>query len=200
MRRRRPPFALVIVALVAVFAGLFVLISGGGGRSTGTVHIPDATSAKACVTARAEAPARARETLVAPVQASVPVAVTGTSGGVSIKLSETVVERATATRTIEVQRDAVVARRTCARASTTDAAHGSALARAYKKALAIARERARAAAAKAASTLATQQLPALRATADQEVQARARAAAAIIRKALTSRALAEARKQARRIG
>jgi hypothetical protein len=189
--RRRPPFALVLVALVAAFGGLFALIatsgSGGGAPVTAT-----GGPARACATARAEAAATARQTLEAPVDASVPVSVTEHARRLTVTLSETVVERATATRTVDVRRGAVVSRRACAHAPTFDAAHGTALTRAYKEALAAARSKAHVAAVHAAKVFAARQLPILQADARRKLEAHAEATAASVRQRLLREARARA--------
>jgi hypothetical protein len=127
---------------------------------------------------------------------TVPVSVTerATVGHatVSATLSENVLERATATRAIEVSRTAVVARRACASGSTPRAARANALNRAYGKALAAARVQAHAAAQQALAGVAAQQLPALQGSARTALQARAQVAAASVRQALARQALAQA--------
>jgi hypothetical protein len=196
--RRRPPFALVLVALVAALGGAFARLSGGGSpKSTPTPSTPTQASASACVTARAQAQATARQTLWAPVTVTVPVSVTERAAvrqtTVSATLSENVVERATGTRTIEVHRVVVASRRACARGTTSDAARGAALNRAYSQALAAAKLGAEAAAEKALAAHAAQQLPALQAQTRAQLESAASTAAAAARQTLAQQALAKAR-------
>jgi len=197
--RHRPRFALVLVALVGAAAGLVALVPGGGGQPGGTVRVPTSGHARACVATRAEFAATARQELVAPVQASVPVSVTKRSGNVAVTLSETIVERATASRAVEVRRASVANGRACARASTPDAARSAALTRAYQNALASARTRATAAASAGLRTYAAQQLTALLANARREAEARAQTATATVRASLARRALAQATARARAV-
>jgi hypothetical protein len=141
------------------------------------------------------------QTLHAPVKVTVPVSVTERASvgraAVSASLSENVVESATATRTVEVRRGAVAARRACARASTSDAAHSIALNRAYRQALAAGKPQAKAAAEKALATYAVQQLQALRSETRTRLQAQAQTAAAAVRQTLARQALAQATARAR---
>jgi hypothetical protein len=196
--RRRPPFALVLVTLVAALGGAIALVSAGGSpRTTPTPSTPRPTAGRACVTARAQAAATARDTLRAPVTATVPVSVTERAGTASVTLSERIVERATATQPIEVRRSAVVARRACASGSTTDAARGNALNDGYRAALAAAREQAQTAANRALASFAAQQLPALQRSTRAALQAQAQTAADSARRTLARQALAEARAKAR---
>jgi hypothetical protein len=116
---------------------------------------------------------------------------------VSASLSENVVEQATATRTIEVRRAAVVARRSCARGGTPEAARGNALNQAYADALAAARARAQALAQRELANLAPGQLAALQSSARKELEARAQAAAASVRRTLVRQALAQVNARAR---
>jgi hypothetical protein len=190
--RRRPPFALVLVAFVGALAAVIGLTSTGGGGSTGTnPALPASGPARTCVTARAEAVATATKTLRAPVEARIPVSVTERGHGVAVTVGEEVVERAVATRVVEARRAAIARRRACATSPTPDAARSAALTRAYKKALQAARVRARALVTAGVQAFAAQELPALAASAQREVDARAQSAAAADRQTLASRAKAK---------
>ena len=189
--RRRPPFALVLVAFVAALGATIALLSGGsGGHPDKDATAPASGPVEACVTARAEAAATAAETLSAPVEARVPVSVTEHGGGASVTASQDVVEHAVATRSIEVRRGAVAKSTACAQAATRDAARSHALTRAYKKALVEARARARITAAETLRTYADSELPALAASAQRQIDARAESAAATVRLALAAQARA----------
>src|SRR5207248_1803759 len=86
--RRRPPFALVLVALVAALAGAIALVSGTGGGDGGQPvgPVPTSRPARACITTHARATAIAKQTLRAPVAASVPASATGRTGKVTVTL------------------------------------------------------------------------------------------------------------------
>lgn len=114
----------------------------------------------------------------------------------SATLSENVVERATATRTVQVRRGVVVSRRACARGSTSEAARGAALNRAYGQALAAAKQQAKTTAERAVAAYAAQQLPELQKSTRTTLEAKAQGAAAALRQTLAQQAMAEAKGKA----
>jgi hypothetical protein len=202
---RRPPFALVLVALLAASGGAIALITAGGSsKSMPAPSTPSQGATSACVTARAPAEATVTQMLRTPVTVTLPVSVTERASvghtTVSSTLSENIVESATATRTIEVHRGVVVARRACGRGSTSEAARSSALNRAYRQALAAAKVQARAAGEKALAAYATQQLRALQSETRTALEAKARIAAASARQTLARQAMAQATARARALG
>jgi hypothetical protein len=200
--RRRPPFALVLVALVALFGGVLALV-GSGGKSP-AVHPGTPRSSGpagyACVSTRAAAVATARSAVKAGVSASVPLVVsqtfTGPAGSASARLSENVVERASLSRPVLVRHGAVASGRACARGSSSAAARGTALTRAYKRALISARAQARSLAAATLRSYIARLGPSTLAAAHAAALANARAAAAAARPALEREALAEAKARA----
>jgi hypothetical protein len=181
----------VLVALVAALGGALALIGGGGGHPGSHGPIRSSRPARVCVAARAEARAVATRVLRVPVSVTQPVSVTERAGSNAVTISEKVVERAVATRKLEVRQGAVGPGRACARRATSDEARGAALTRAYKRAQAAARARARRAAAASLHALATRQLPALVASARRALDARARSAANAVRRELVARARAQ---------
>src|SRR5436305_14603462 len=75
--RRRPPFALVLIALLAVAGGAIALLNGGGSsNSTSIPSTPNQGAASVCVTARARTEATVTQTLRAPVTVAAPLSVT----------------------------------------------------------------------------------------------------------------------------
>lgn len=201
--RRRPPFALVLIALAAAIGAAFLLVGGSGGRDAGTHSPPKLIGAgrtHACVTAHASATATAKTTIRLRVSSAVPLTVTGQAksgrGTVTVKLSQRIVERVSVARPVLVRRAVVAARRACARGSSDQAARGSALTSAYHAALAAARPEARAQARRELARLVARLRPMTLAAAQQRADSRAHAAAATARLALEHRAAAEAAKQA----
>jgi hypothetical protein len=189
--RRRPPFALVLVGLIAALGGALAALGGGGGRhSAQTATSPSTGPVRECVTARAEAAAVAARTVRAPVSATLPVTVTESAGGVSVTLSERVAEQAVASRGVEVRRAVISSRRACARGATPDAARSTALTRAYKEAKAAARARATVEASAAAAAFAASELPTVIASAQRLLDARLQNAAAMERQRLAAQARA----------
>jgi hypothetical protein len=180
----------VIVVFAAALGGALALMSGGGGQPHARGNALQHGHARSCTTARAEARAVASKVLRAPVSVTQPISVTVRSGAAAVTMSENVVERAVATRELDVRQGAVSASRACARGSTKDAARSAALTRAYKKALVAAHARADRGAAKAIQALAARELPALIASARRQLDARARRATRAARRELVARARA----------
>jgi|GEM_PF-3714045 len=199
-RLRRPRFALVLVAFLAPVAVVLALTAHKNSAPATPPPLIASGPAHACVTAHASATGTAIATGSASATASVPVTVTETvrtkRAIVSATRSETVVETARAQRTVSVRQIVSLAHRSCARASTIDAARSIALQRAYAIALKHARPRALAAARKHVGALLAQVQPGLQAEAQTLADNRASAAAAAARLTLAHQALADARAHA----
>lgn len=202
---RRLPFVVVFLAVVGLFVGAFLLISGGGGSGAGTGRATPSPLGSgrgyACVTAPAEAQATAHSAVRAEVAGTAPVSVSerarvGTVV-VTARLSERVVERALADRAVAVTRSAVTSARACAHGSTTDAARSAALTRAYRQALSAARAEAKARTISGVKAYVAELTPATVAAARSLADSKAAAAAATARPALALKALAAAQAQAK---
>jgi len=184
VRLRRPPFALLLVAILGLIA-IAVLAYGGGAKHVGTPSISGPQPTRACVTAHAQAQAVARGTAAGTATATAPVTVTeratGPKGSVAVTRSATLVERARTHAVLTVGQSATKAARACA---TGAGARSSALQRAYALALARARATARTHAHRALQRLVRRVAPVELARARQEASLRARSAAAALRRSL----------------
>lgn len=185
MRLRRPPFALLLVAILGLIAIAVLLAYGGGVKHVGTPSISGPQPTRACVTAHAQAQAVARGTAAGTATATAPVTVTeratGPKGSVAVTRSATLVERARTHAVLTVGQSATKAARACA---TGAGARSSALQRAYALALARARATARTHAHRALQRLVRRVAPVELARAHQEASLRARSAAAALRRSL----------------
>lgn len=205
--RRRPPFALVLVAIAAAMAGAFLLVGGGSGSSPGgATHPPPpkfvgSGPSRGCVTAHAASSATRTTTIHIPVQASAPASATAraTVGRVTVTatVKKSLVERATVSRKLIARQSGFASRRACVRAGSAQAAHTAALNKAYRAAVSAARADADREAAKGLANLVRDVRPATRAQAQRTAAAAAQTAAASARQALASEALAEATARAR---
>jgi hypothetical protein len=143
MRKRRPPFALVLSTLVAG-AALAIAIAGIGSSHQSTTRPPTIGIGPAgtCVTTSAEALADDRSAIVITASAQAPVNVTeqasGPKGIATVTRGEVVTARARADQPVEVKRTAFARARACARGDSATAARAIALRRAFERALALA--------------------------------------------------------------
>lgn len=195
--RRRPRFALLLVAILAPVVALVAVLSlaGHGQGSPPTLARP--RPSRQCVVAPAQAQVRVHQLVKATARASIPVSVTeqATTNGrtISVTRSTTVVEVATEARPITVIETAAASRRACAAGDSAQAARGAALSRAYAFALGPAHTAASAGARRRLRAL----VPGVAASALSQARglarSRARAAAAAQRGALAKLALDEAK-------
>ncbi len=196
MRFRRPRFAFLLIAVLALLGGLLALAHSNPQR-LGPPSAIGSKPARACETARATAERTAHARLRATVKAQLPVSVTERAvvrGRLAVETrSETIVERVGVNQPLTVQRTAVIARRACAVGETPQAAEGRALTIAYRTALRQAQSAAAAQAQRDANALVAQMGPGELAQAHQLAVARARNAAKELQMRLATAALAAAR-------
>jgi hypothetical protein len=198
---RRPRFALVLVAiLLPVVALLLLLGRGREPQAPAPPTIIGSGPSRSCATATA----RARVTVKAPVSAVArvvqPIAVTetatGSRGTVAVTRTQAVVEQASASRVVSLDRLESVKRRACARGPTAEAARGESFRRAYAVALGVARNHASASAGRRIKDLVTKLQPGELARAKRTAQNRATAATPGVQASLKRQALAAARARA----
>jgi hypothetical protein len=195
MPLRRPPFALVFVAAIAV--GLGAVALSGRGSPAGKPPVTNGSSpTRACTSARATATSTARATIQARASASVPVSVTehARRGGVEVAVtrSGTIVEEARVARPVAVERRMVAERSACARGVSLEAARGSALNVAYRAARKVAQAQAGAEARSEVAELVRRLTPKTLAQAQMLASAHAAQTARAARADLAREALAAA--------
>jgi hypothetical protein len=203
--RRRPPFALVLVAVAGAIGGGFLLVGSGSGNAGGGSSAPPkligSGPARACVTAHAAASHTSTTTIHLQVSASAPVSATGRAtvgrATVTVRLSQRVVQHATVARPLLVRRSVVAAHRACARGESEQAARGAALTAAFHAAQSAARLEALQRATRDLQLLEARVRPQTLASAQRTVNARARAAATAVQPTLARQAFAQARAKAR---
>src|SRR5947209_1117585 len=144
MHLRRPRFGVVLVAiLLPVVVVLLVLRGATHSRPSPPPSFIGSGPGRACATATARAAVTAQAPVRATRRGTLPRTVTeqatGKRGTVVVSRSENIVEEATASRLASVRQLSTTRARRCARASTTDAAHGAAFNAAYAVALRRAR-------------------------------------------------------------
>ncbi|MBV8987537.1 MAG: hypothetical protein JO372_03150 [Solirubrobacterales bacterium] len=193
---RRPRFAFVLVAVLALLAGALALANSGP-QHLGPPSATGSKPARACETAQATAERTARATLRVSGRAQLPVRITERAqrqGRLAVAtMSETVAERVHLALPLTVTRTAVVQRRACAAGETAQAAKGRALTSAYRTALGAAQSLAASEARREANALLERLGPVERARARELASSRATAAAGALRPRLASAAMAAAR-------
>jgi len=202
MRKRRPPFTLVLSTLVAAAAITIALADRGSSHPTGTGHPPTVGigSSTACVTTAAEAQSDDRSAIVLNATASAPVRVseqaTGPNGVAIVTRSEVVTARIKADEPVEVKRTTDASARACARGESSTAARTTALRAAYARARAAAHALAVRQAAASLSRLIHGEYPTVLADAKSRAAARAHELAVQASITLAAKAAAEARQRA----
>jgi len=199
VRRRLPPFPLVLSALVAGVILVVLLVNGNPGAPSPPPTIGIGSS-RACVSARAKTQVTARSAVVVTATVNAPVAVTqsarGPGGAATATRSEVVTARDKVTRPVAVKR-AVAARATaCARAGSSTAADEAALRRAHARALINAHVTAARQAEGALRALQHWLFPSVLAQARSRAAARAHELAVAAEPALAAQARALARRKA----
>lgn len=202
MRKRRPPFALVLSVLVAGAAAAIVLAGQGGSHPATGTQPPTIGigSTHACVTTRAGAPASERSAIVITATSEAPVTVTEQAGGprgiATVTRSAVVTARVRADQPVEVQRTAVAQARACGNSDSSGGARTVALRHAYAVALAAAHAQAAKDAAGELASVVHEQYPSVLAQAQAKADARAHQLALAAEPRLEAEALAEARRRA----
>jgi hypothetical protein len=193
VRWRRPRFALVLTAVVALAALAVVLLGGGSPKAshngTGPVKSLPSGRMHACLTTRAQAQAILRGTVSATATATAPLRVVqkvrGSRSVVTVTRAASFTASVGATRVVGVKQVSVGSGQACATAASLPAARGLAIRHAYAIALANAHRQARARARQSLHRLETQVYPSLLAQAQSAAQQRSRAQATAARPALT---------------
>ena len=202
MRKRPPPFAMVLSALVAAAAVAIVLVGRAPSHQPGSSRPPTIGigSTRACVTTTAEAQSDDRSAIVITASAEAPLQVTeqasGPRGIVTVTRSEIVTARVKADEPVEVKRTSGARARACANADSTTAARTAALRVAYARALAAAHALAAKQAAQALTAALHNRYPSVLAQTRNQAAARARRLALSAEPSLAARAQAEARSRA----
>jgi hypothetical protein len=193
---RRPRFALVLTALLAL-AAIAVLLAGRGSRKTPSSSVGPS---RACVTSRAGAEVTARSHIVITATAQAPVSVTeqaiGSKGIATVTRTTVVSARVRATQPVAVRRGEVAAARSCAAGESPTAARTRGLRQAYARALARAHARASHSAALALRAAMRRLYPQVLAQARARAAARAHALALAARPSLAAQARAQAARKA----
>ena len=201
MRKRRPPFALVLATLVAG-AALAIAIAGrgSGGQSTARPPTIGIGATGACVTTSAQALSDDRSAIVITASAEAPVSVTeqasGPKGLASVTRGEVVTARARADQPVEVKRTAGARARACARGDSASAARAVALRKAYARALVLAHAAASREAGQLLRTLMQREVRSVAAIAQSAATARAHRLALAAEAGLVAKARALARGRA----
>lgn len=201
MRKRPPPFALVLSVLVAG-AAVAIGVAGQGGGHPPRTRPPTIGigSSHACVTTRAEAQAEDRSAIVTTVTARAPVSVTeqaiGPKGIATVTRSEVAAARIRANQPLVVRRIAVASARACANSASSRGARTAALRKAYALALAAAHAQALKDAAGELARAIHKQSPSVLALARTKAAARAHQLALAAEARLAGEAKAEARQRA----
>jgi hypothetical protein len=201
VRRRRPPFALVLSALVAG-AAIAVLLVSGGPSASGGGHQPTVGvgPSHACARTRAQAEVTARSAIIITAATRAPVRVTeqatGPNGIATVTRSETLTARLRLSQPVSVRRSAAATAGACANAGSFTAAHDEALRKAYATALTAAHAEAARAAAVSLKGLMRRLYPSVLSQARARATARARQLALTAEPALAAQARAQARRRA----
>jgi hypothetical protein len=201
MRKRRPPFALVLSVLVAGAAvAIFLAGQGGGHRANTRPPTIGLGPSHACVTTRAEAQAEDHSAIVITATAQAPVLVTehavGPKGIATVTRSGVATARVRAEQPVGVKRTAVAQARACANSASSGGARTAALRRAYAVALAAAHAQAIKDAAGELATAMHEQYPSVLAQARTKAEARAHQLARAAEAPFAREAQAEARRRA----
>ncbi len=204
MRWRRPPFGLVLTAVIGLAALAVVLLGGGSSSPGGTGSSPVKTvpggRVRACLTTRAQARATLHGTVTATTTATAPLKVVqkvrGSTSVITVTRTASFTARVSATRVVGVTQVAVGSAHACATASSGQAAKGLAIRHAYASALQTAHHQATNGARTGLKRLESRVYPKLLAQARSEAQQRAQAQAAAARPALTAAAHGQAAKLA----
>jgi hypothetical protein len=198
MRKRRPPFTLLLSALVAA-AALVITLAGRGSTHRPATPTPPSIgigSTRACVTTGAAAQSDDRSAIVVNATVQAPVRVTeqasGPNGTATVTRSKLVSARASADEPVAVKHTSAARVRACAEGNSMTAARTTALRAAYARALSDAKGLAAHQAAQSLTELVHAEYPAVLAAAKSKAAARAH------QLALTAGALlaAQARTQA----
>lgn len=201
LRKRRPPFALVLSALVAA-AALAIAIAGRGSGGTSTTQPPTIGigATRACVTTSARALSDDRSAIVVTASAQAPVNVTeqasGPKGVAAVTRGEVLTARARADQPLEVKRTAGARARACADGDSRTAARAAAVREAFSRALAVAHALASEEARQSLRALMQREYRSVAATAQSAATSRAHRLALAAEPALASQAHAEARSRA----
>jgi hypothetical protein len=196
MKRRRPPFALVLAAIGVALVALVALTTRHAASSHhGPPSLAVAGPARECMTAQASSSGVAHATVSANARVSLPVTVTERmqtpAGTVTASATEKIVETANVQRPVSITEREVVVRRACARGSTPQAAKSRALQRAYADALAASHRQADASARTSVNALAKQEHAATLEEARSLALAKAQASVDSVRTQLAQKLLSE---------
>lgn len=200
MRRRRPPFALVLAAVLALAALAIVLLGGNGpsarGSGTGPVQSVPGGRERACLTTHAQANVTLRKTLSATGTATAPLRVVqkvrAGRSVVTVTRTASFTAKVGATRVVGVRQVSVGTGHACATASSVAAARGLAIRRAYAIAMRAAHSHAAAGASNGLQREVKRVYPSLVSEAHSQAEQRAQAQAAAARPALAITAHARA--------
>jgi hypothetical protein len=193
MRWRRPPFALVLTAVITLAALAVVLLGGGSPRAnrnrTGTVKSLPGSHLRACMTTRAQAQATLRGTVSATATGTAPLRVVqkvrGSRSVVTVTRTASFTAKVGATRIVGVKQVSVGSGHACATAASLPAARGLAIRHAYAIAMANAHRQATAGARQGLHRLEKRAYPSVLAQAQLAAQQRSRAQATAALPALT---------------
>jgi hypothetical protein len=201
MRKRRPPFALMLSTLVAA-AALAIALAGRGSRGQPAAQPPTVGigPTRACVTASARALSADRSAIVITASARAPVRVieqaSGPRGVATVTRGEMVIARASADQPVEVKRAAGASADACARGGSMTAARDAALRQAFGRALAAAHAVAAKEAGESLRQLMQREYPSVAATARSAAVGRARQEALAAEASLAAQARTQARNEA----
>jgi hypothetical protein len=196
MKRRRPPFALVLAAIGVALVALVALTTRHAGSSHhGPPSLAVAGPARECMTAQASGSGVAHATVLAHARVTLPVNVTERvqtpAGTLTATGTEKIVDTAKVERPVSITEHEVVVRRACARGSTPQAAKSKALQHAYADALAASRAKADASARSTVKMLAEQEHESALEDAQALALAKAQASVAAVRMQLGQKLLSE---------
>lgn len=200
--RKRPPFTLVLSALVAAAALAIALAGRGSGHQPTTSQPPTVGigPASACITTGALARVADRSAIVISATAHAPVRVTeqavGPRGIATVTRSEMVSASVKARAPVEVQRTSGARARVCAKGQSPTAARARAVRAAYARALTAAHSLAVRQAGQSLNALIHSQYPRVLAAAKNRAAAKAHQLAVAAGTALAARARAQARQRA----
>jgi hypothetical protein len=196
MKRRRPPFTLVLATLgVALVALVALTTRHSGSPRHGPPSLAVAGPARECMTAQASSSGVAHATVSAHARVTVPVSVTERvqtpAGTVTATGTDKIVDTAKVVRPVSITEHEVVVRRACARGSTPQAAKSKALQHAYAAALAASRRQADASARSSVKNLAKQEHGSALEDAQSLALIKAQASVSLVRIQLEQKLLAE---------
>jgi hypothetical protein len=196
MKRRRPPFTLVLAALGVALVALVALTTRHSASSHhGPPSLAVAGPARECMTAHASSSGVAHATVSAHARVTLPVTVTERvqtpAGKVTATGTEKIVDTAKVERPVSITEHQVVVRHACARGSTPQAAKSKALQHAYAEALAASRRQADASARSSVKVLAKQEHESALEDAQALALAKAQGSVASVRMELEQKLLAE---------